>query len=254
MKEIWKPVVGYEQYYLVSNLGRVKSKPRKVHFGKQSRSVGNNILKFNDNGHGYMQVTLSVNNHHKNLYVHRMVAEAFIPNPLKVEQINHIDANKWNNKVSNLEWVTSKENIDHAIKNGLTPMGSHSVRAKLTRLQARSIKREYLIGIPSDIISKHYGCPVGTVNSIGNGTVYGSDTQDIPVITNHHRKILKTKYELGNKGISPRGNRWRAVLTIDGHEYLDSDFATKKLAVDAQKRAFNKYLMDKDNEEYSEAK
>lgn len=71
---------------------------------------------------GYLKVGLSVDGIHKYYLVHRLVAQAFIPNPNNLPQVNHIDGNKLNNHVDNLEWVSSYENQQHAVKNGLRPL------------------------------------------------------------------------------------------------------------------------------------
>lgn len=113
MQEIWKDVVGYEGMYKVSNLGNIISVRRNYKKGIWY------ITPF-DNG-GYLRVSLVVNNKRTNLLVHRIVAEAFIPNPENKDSVNHIDGCKTNNTVENLEWVTKSENIKHAIKIGLRP-------------------------------------------------------------------------------------------------------------------------------------
>ena len=108
MTEIWKDIVGYEGLYQVSNLGRVKSVKR------------NKILSQKHNWDGYLRIQLWRNNKNKYVSIHRLVAEAFIENPNKKPFINHIDGNKQNNNVDNLEWCTQKENIKHAFDNGLS--------------------------------------------------------------------------------------------------------------------------------------
>lgn len=107
--EVWKDVIGYENRYMVSNLGRVYSK----HYKK--------ILSPHYIHCGYLQVTFSKNNKPKNFLVHRLVAEAFIPNPLGLPEVNHIDMKRDNNVVTNLEWCTKSENLHHAFKNGRKP-------------------------------------------------------------------------------------------------------------------------------------
>lgn len=109
-KEQWKPVEGYEEYYEVSNMGQVRSLPRKMHnYTKPGR-----ILKQQNNGHSYMTVGLHApNKKEKHAYVHILVARAFIPNPDGLEDVNHKDFNKGNNAVENLEWVTRQQNIMH---------------------------------------------------------------------------------------------------------------------------------------------
>ena len=104
MKEIWKDINGYEGLYQVSNLGRVK------------RITTGRVLKPLNHANGYLMVKLSKNSIVYTKTVHRLVAEAFIPNPEHKSEINHIDENKTNNNVSNLEWMTRKENINHGTR------------------------------------------------------------------------------------------------------------------------------------------
>lgn len=105
-EEIWKNVSMFNGLYKVSNLGRV------CRFHKHTPP---RILQPHLNTHGYVQVCLSKGEVRKFCTVHRLVATAFIPNPQNKDQINHIDGNKLNNSVNNLEWCTAKENIQHAI-------------------------------------------------------------------------------------------------------------------------------------------
>ena len=104
MKEIWKDIKGYEGLYQVSNLGRVK------------RITTGRVLKPLKHANGYLMVKLSKNSIVYTKTVHRLVAEAFIPNPEHKSEINHIDENKTNNNVSNLEWMTRTENINHGTR------------------------------------------------------------------------------------------------------------------------------------------
>lgn len=111
-KEIWKDVVGYEGLYQVSNLGRVKS---CVHF-THKKDI---ILKENIKNGGYVYVNLYKNHKGTKFYVHRLVANAFLTQYNDRQYVNHIDCNKRNNNVENLEYCTQKENIDHSWKNNL---------------------------------------------------------------------------------------------------------------------------------------
>ena len=105
MNEIWKDIEGYEGLYQVSNLGRVK------------RLNTNRILKSAINSQGYLRVGLCKNSTKSNKRVHRLVSHAFIPNPENKAEVNHINEDKTNNRVDNLEWVTAKENSNHGTRN-----------------------------------------------------------------------------------------------------------------------------------------
>lgn len=117
MNEIWKDIKGYEGLYQVSNLGRVKSLKRYVnHSGNSKRIVYERILKPVVDNTKYYVVSLWKNNIHNRVHIHRLVIEAFIPNLDNKPFVNHIDGNKLNNCIDNLEWCTPKENNIHAYK------------------------------------------------------------------------------------------------------------------------------------------
>ena len=121
--EIWKDVVGYEGLYEVSDKGNVRSVERKDSIG---RKCGGRVLKPINNGHGYLQVDMCKNGKAKKKRIHRLVAEAFIPNPKGFLEINHKDENKSNNELSNLEWCTREYNINYGKR---TEKVSKKVRA-----------------------------------------------------------------------------------------------------------------------------
>lgn len=102
MEEIWKDIQDYESTYQVSNFGNIK---------------GCNGLRKPDNSNGYSKLTLHLNSEKRKFYAHRLVAIHFIPNPNNLPQVNHIDGDKFNNHVDNLEWVSRIENMCHANKN-----------------------------------------------------------------------------------------------------------------------------------------
>ena len=105
MKEVWRDIPMYTGIYEVSTLGRVRSK------------VTNEFAKPFKNDRGYMIVKIYLNGQMKNERVHRLVALTFIPNPNNYPQVNHIDYNKTNNQVDNLEWCTGEQNVQHSITN-----------------------------------------------------------------------------------------------------------------------------------------
>jgi len=130
--EIWKPIVGYEGIYEISNLGNVKSLSRKVFFLDTFRVVREKILKSNTNRYGYVTFTLSNDSIMKTVTAHRLVAIAFIDKIYGKEYINHIDGVKSNNTIENLEWCTISENNKHSFATGLntSPKGTGHYNSK----------------------------------------------------------------------------------------------------------------------------
>ena len=110
MKEVWKDIDGYEGLYQISNQGRVKSLARNEKYCKRSET----ILKTFMCGSGYQEVILRNKTERKPKLIHRLVAQAFIPNTDGKREVNHKDGNKANNAVSNLEWATPSENQTHS--------------------------------------------------------------------------------------------------------------------------------------------
>ena len=148
INEIWKPIEE-NPVYLVSNYGRVKTIDHPV-WCKVNNSYsirkGRFCIPTNKNSKKYWRVGVQINNKQKHLAVHRLVAKAFISNPYNFPQVNHIDGNKNNNHVSNLEWCDNSYNQLHALKNGLkdvTKMSEHSSFRKLTVEQVKFIKKKY---------------------------------------------------------------------------------------------------------------
>ena len=118
MQEIWKDIKNYEGCYQVSNLGRVRSLTRKVKTFNGVRTSNGQLLKPLKTNTGYYRVDLKQNQKDKYMSIHRLVAEAFIPNPNNYPIINHKDNNPQNNCVDNLEWCTQSYNVKYAYKYG----------------------------------------------------------------------------------------------------------------------------------------
>ena len=115
-EEIWVDIKGYEGFYQVSNLGRVRSLDREIIYpdGHIHKCKGK-VLKNYIGNTGYLFVTLTINSKTKRVRVHRLVAETFIPNPDNKPEIDHINTIKTDNRVENLRWVTSKENMNNEL-------------------------------------------------------------------------------------------------------------------------------------------
>lgn len=129
MTEIWKPVVGYLGFYEISNLGRVKS--LKDNLGRDREL----ILKPQKRKDGYFTIELK----RSTKFLHRIVAEAFIPNPENKPQVNHKDSNRENNQTGNLEWVTASENTLHGYKYGNIKPTRHRLGAQTGEGEFRQI-------------------------------------------------------------------------------------------------------------------
>ena len=108
--EVWKDIVDYEGYYQVSNKGNVRSIGRKDSIGRKRRGL---TLKLRNTRKGYILVDLSKNGIRETKYTHRLVAEAFLPNPNNYPEVNHRDEVKDNNNVENLEWCDTRYNLNY---------------------------------------------------------------------------------------------------------------------------------------------
>ena len=127
MREIWKDVKGFEGIYQVSNYGRVKAYTKLIKHSRVGymRRIKERFLSICDNGYGYKNVYFCVNGKRTVKYIHRLVAEAFLPNPQNYKEINHKDYNKENNFVENLEWCSRRQNIEHSLINMYIPRKKH---------------------------------------------------------------------------------------------------------------------------------
>ena len=130
MNEIWMPVKNHETYCKISNYGNVRS----IRTGK--------LRKLQKHSDGYYCLIFYINNKSHIKYLHRLIAETFIPNPNNLPEVNHIDGNKLNNSIDNLEWCTHRQNIIHAYKNQLINH-SYGITAKLNKNDVNEIRKLY---------------------------------------------------------------------------------------------------------------
>lgn len=164
MKEEWKDIPNYEGLYQVSNFGRVKSFRRSTKFHCQNEY----ILKPNIASHGYAQVTLYNKTVRHKFLVHRLVADAFIPNPNNLPQVNHKDENRLNNSADNLEWCTAEYNNAYGtaririIDTVSTPIEQLTFDNKVIAIYRSARIASEILGIPhgtlKSAITKHSQC------------------------------------------------------------------------------------------------
>ncbi|MFS0556889.1 NUMOD4 domain-containing protein [Brevibacillus sp. 179-C9.3 HS] len=153
--EVWKDVVGYEGIYRVSSFGRVKSLAN-------GSSRKEKILKSHVDRNGYVKLDLSKKGQSKKFYVHRLVAQAFIPNSLNKSQVNHRDGVKTMNHASNLEWCTPSENVKHAYSIGLTDRVKPVLAVNLDT-------NERLEFVSRSDASRHLGVSTGNIYDVLKG-------------------------------------------------------------------------------------
>lgn len=142
--EEWRDIVGYEGFYKISNLGRIKSLPgilttKNGVIKPRYNKIKNQTIKSN----GYLSVMLSIDRINYRFHVHRLVALAFIPNPENKPEVNHKKPIKTNNIINNLEWNTKLENVRHSVLNNLNHRGETSPNAKLTKEKVIALRRLY---------------------------------------------------------------------------------------------------------------
>jgi hypothetical protein len=161
--EIWKPILGYEGRYEVSNYGGLKRVCR-------GRGIKRPILSPTIGKIGYRVVVLSLGTipTRKRLYVHRLVAQAFLGDCPAGMVVNHKDANKLNNHSDNLEYVPQSYNVKHAVNLGLFPRGENQYGAKLTNQDAREI-RDLKGYYPTRKLAMLYGICHSTISEIQAG-------------------------------------------------------------------------------------
>lgn len=178
--ETWKNVIGYETFYQVSNFGNVRSldrivnKPNGVSYMRKGK-----LCVQSKSNLGYMTIGFTVNNIKVNKYVHRLVAEAFITNINDYPQVNHIDCDKTNNRMYNLEWCTNSQNHIHAFKNGLNKLhlyrvaysGEQNTNSLLKEKQVLEIRQKYIpYKYSAKKLSKEYNVSESCITHILNNT------------------------------------------------------------------------------------
>lgn len=160
--EVWKDIINFENYYQISSSGNLKN----VRTGR--------IKKWGNHTRGYLITTLCRSGYNKSVSAHRLVAQAFIPNPKKKPCVNHKNGIKYDNKIENLEWCTHQENTDHAVRNKL--VGEHKIKKrrkgadhpliKLSTEEILYIRANHKI-IKTSVLAKMFNISSSAVGNIG---------------------------------------------------------------------------------------
>ena len=168
--EQWRDIRNYEGLYQVSNYGRIKS------FRRNEPMI---FVRHKDSRNYFSLGLKKCGVKTKTIKAHQLVALTFIPNPESKPQVNHIDGKKWNNRVGNLEWVTSAENIKHAYDSGFYKVGAEHPLAKFTEEQVRYIRE---VCIPGDrefgmsALAKKLGVSVSAIEGVYKRETYKNVT------------------------------------------------------------------------------
>ena len=239
---IWKDIKGYEGYYQVSSDGRVRSLDRYVPSNHNNYKLCRGVERVLDpDDHGYVQTLLynhgmNGKKNGKHYSVHRLVAEAFIPNPENKPEVNHKDGDKLNNNVDNLEWVTSSENIKHAYDTGFNSIEVARQSAHKASLVSAELSRIKCKCIETGQIYESY---------TEAGELTGTSASEIKLSCDKHSVCrglhycrLDDEYEIGVKDLE--GEIWKGIPGYEDRYQISNKGRVKSLARTCQGTMFNK--------------
>lgn len=185
-KEVWKTIPGLAGIYEASSLGRIRSNDRVDSMGRFKRGK---VLSLVDHGNGYLYFTSSIDGKRRNIYVHRAVVSAFSGVDISlIKVVDHIDCDKKNNRIENLEDVTQKENVRRAMNMGLLVRNNRM----LSDEQVKSIKEDKR---PQRIIADEHGISQAYVSAIKRGVIYRD-------VDSCETNIMPKGYNAPNKRLS----------------------------------------------------
>lgn len=176
MEEIWEDIINFEDSYQVSSLGRIRSKTRKINCANgATRTIKGKIINPQKQNSGYLTVGLWKNNICHTTLIHRLVAQAFIPNPDSLPDVNHKDGNKHNNELSNLEWCTKTENMLHAVRTGIMDnqrkiVGQNNIKIKSKPVLQFSLDGKFIQEFSSvNEVCRLFGYKQGAISNVCRG-------------------------------------------------------------------------------------
>ena len=199
MTERWEPIVGYEGLYEVSNLGKVRNSRIGTHNYHKELALQPNGRRGSAK---YISIGLWKNNKPKYKYLHRLVAEAFIPNPDNKLYVNHIDGYPYNNAVTNLEWCTAHENMQHAVDTGLVKYDSTRIVQACINLKLAH-NTQNLFNIRSDGRCYSSAAEAARELHVSADTIRTAIHQNRFVNEYQFKRISKEEYE-----------QWQQTLTV----------------------------------------
>ena len=205
-EEVWKPVVGYEKYYEISNYGNCRSLSRKIEYKSDSKKRKGlwkgKLLKPIKTEYGYLKYQFCINGVCKRFFAHRVVAIAFLDNKKNKKCVNHIDANRENNMVDNLEWATDSENVYHSYNHGNRDKKFYGICCV-----KKEIKLKTLISLKDFVLKYHptreqivnYAKFIDTPLKLENFIVCDEEGDILEEPTNYEKRLLNMMTEYNDE-------------------------------------------------------
>jgi predicted transcriptional regulator len=214
VNEEWRDISGYEGYYQVSSLGRVRSCDRTIKTVRGDRFFKGRILKPNLDPYGYPRLTLAKNGKKTTRTIHPLVAGAFLGDRPEGHEVNHKYGVKDDNRVESLEWCTHLENMRHAKETGLTPcfVGENHPFALLTELKVSEIRELRASGLKLRVIAEMYGVSMSVVS----GVVYGNNWKHLLTAPLEKCPRLDESQVLEIRRLRSEGLKFKAIAKVFG--------------------------------------